>query len=55
MSTEMIIADVLNSEAVLLYALIALIGLTAGWLDYVIRRWSWIPRKRQRRFFGERW
>lgn len=27
----------------------------AGWLAYVIRRWSWIPRKQQRQRFGERW
>lgn len=29
---------------------ILLVGI---WLGYVIRRWSWIPRKRQRAFFND--
>ena len=49
------VQQILENEAVLFYALIALIGLTALWFDYIIRRWSWIPRKRQRKNFGERW
>ena len=29
---------------------ILLVGI---WLGYVIRRWSWIPRKRQRAYFND--
>lgn len=29
---------------------ILLVGI---WLGYVFRRWSWIPRKRQRAFFND--
>lgn len=29
---------------------ILLIGI---WFGYVLRRWSWIPRKRQRAFFND--
>ena len=55
MKTEMIIADVLNSEMMVMVGLVALIGATVAYMEYIIRRWSWIPRKRQRKNFGERW
>ena len=54
MSTEMIIADVFNSEMVVMIGLVVLIGATVAYMEYIIRRWSWMPRRRQRRSFGER-
>ena len=54
MSTEMIIADVLNSEMVVMIGLVVVIGATVAYMEYIIRRWSWMPRRRQRRSFGER-
>ena len=48
------VQQILENEAVLFYALIALIGLTALWFDYIIRRWSWIPRNRHNRQYREK-
>jgi O-antigen/teichoic acid export membrane protein len=37
------------------FALAAMaIVLLGMWFLYIMRRWSWIPRKRQRRYFVER-
>ena len=49
------VQTVLENEAILLISAFASIVLLAMWLEYVIRRWSYVPRKRQRRSFGERW
>lgn len=55
MSTSEIIAGVMNSEAILLVCAILLVAATALYLEYIIRRWSWVPRKRQRKYFTERY
>lgn len=34
--------------------MIGLMAGLAGWMVYVIRRWSWIPRREQRTRFNER-
>ena len=46
------VQTVLENEAILLISAFASIVLLAMWLEYVIRRWSYVPRKRQRRSFG---
>ena len=35
-------------------AMIGLVAALAGWMAYVIRRWSWIPRKQHNRRYNER-
>jgi hypothetical protein len=44
-----------NENSVIYFAL-AIIGmiLIGAWFVWVLENWSWIPRKKQRRFFGER-
>ena len=46
------VQTVLENEAILLISAFASIVLLAMWLEYVIRRWSYVPRKKQRRSFG---
>ena len=45
---------ILENETILLISAFASIVLLAMWLEYVIRRWSYVPRKRQRSRFNER-
>ena len=54
MSTAEIVAGVLNSEMVVMVCAVLLVAGVALYLEYIIRRWSWIPRREQRRVFGER-
>ena len=55
MTTAMIVHDVLQNEAILLGLFgLAVVGL-AVYLEYIFRRWSWVPRKRQRKYFTERY
>ena len=54
MSTAMVVAEAMENEAIVFGLFgIAVIGLCL-WFGYVLRRWSWIPRRQQRRGFGER-
>lgn len=61
MSTEMVLlearmalAQVRDDGPMIFIGLaLAIVGI-ALWLEYVIRRWSWIPRKRHDRVFIER-
>lgn len=61
MSTEMVLfearmalAQVRDDGPMIFIGLaLAIVGI-ALWLEYVIRRWSWIPRKRHNRVFIER-
>lgn len=46
---------ILDTEAVIFVAYGVLVAGVGLYLNYLIRRWSWIPRKRQRRTFTERW
>jgi hypothetical protein len=62
MSTEMIlleaelaIAQARDDSIMLSIGFVLLIAIISLWLVYVFERWSWIPRRKQRRFFGERW
>lgn len=34
--------------------IIGLVAALAVWMAYVVKRWSWIPRKEQRQRFGEK-
>lgn len=34
--------------------MIGLVAALAGWMAYVVKRWSWIPRKEQRKRFWEK-
>ena len=54
MTTEMILRQVWQSEALVLIAVLALIALTVIVLMYVDERWTFIPRRTQRKYFGER-
>ena len=55
MNTAWIVQDVLENEAILLGLFgLAVVGFAIYW-EFIIRRWSWIPRKRQRKNFCERW
>ena len=55
MSTSWVVRDVMQNEAVYF----GLFGLSVAglalYMGYVIRRWSWIPRRKQRKCFTERW
>lgn len=44
----------LENEAI--YFALAIMGmiLIGAWFVYILKEWSWIPRKRQRRWFYER-
>ena len=62
MSTEMVlleaelaIAQARDDSIMLAIGFVILVGGLVAWLSYVIDRWSWIPRRKQRRCFGERW
>ena len=55
MTTAMIVQDVLENEAILLGLFGLAVAGFAIYFEYIIRRWSWIPRKHQRKNFGERW
>lgn len=54
MSTSWVVMTVMENELILfgLYGL-AVVGF-AVWFGYVLRNWSWIPRKRHNRVFIER-
>lgn len=61
MSTEMVLFEarmaleqVRSNEAVNALIFVILVAGIALWLEYIIRRWSWIPRKRHDRIFVER-
>ena len=53
MTTEQILHDVFYSELGLLGVVIGTIVVTVLVLRYVDRRWTFIPRKKQRRQFEE--
>ena len=48
-----VVKAVLRSQDEMLVLVAVGILLVGIWLGYVIRRWSWIPRKRQRAFFND--
>lgn len=54
MSTAEIVAGVLNSEAIVLVCAGLLVIATGLYMEYIIRRWSWIPRKEHNRVYRER-
>ena len=52
--TEQILATVHRNQQIRAAILIATIAASILFMRYIIRRWSWIPRKRQRTHFNER-
>ena len=52
--TEQILATVHRNQQIRTAILIATIAASILFMRYIIRRWSWIPRKRQRTHFNER-
>lgn len=46
--------EVLRSEAILLGLYFLTVILFGVYWAYIMRRWTWIPRRKQRRGFGER-
>lgn len=51
---DLAIQSSLNGEVIVLVGAVVLVGLTIAWFSYVLDRWSWMPRKRQRVTFNER-
>ena len=49
------VQNVLENEAVVFILYGAAVALLALYFGYLLRRWSWVPRKQQRQRFGERW
>ena len=48
-----VVKAVLRSQDEMLVLVAVGILLVGIWFGYVLRRWSWIPRKRQRAFFND--
>lgn len=46
--------EVLRNEAITFGLFFLTVILIGGYWHYIVKRWSWIPRKTQRRGFGER-
>ena len=55
MTTEMVLRMVTLNELGLMVAVAATIILTVVVLRYVDERWTFIPRRKQRKGFNERW
>lgn len=49
------INSVLENETVVFILYGVAVTLLALYFGYLLRNWSWIPRKRQRQRFNERW
>lgn len=41
-------------SGICLVSVVVLVAALALYLEYLIRRWSWIPRKKHNRVFNER-
>ena len=61
MTTEMLLAESARVRAMvrddqMIIGLVLIIGaaVLVLMLEYIWRRWTWIPRRRQRRYFTER-
>ena len=61
MSTEMVllqarmaVSGALMNERLVLIGVVGLIAVLVLWGEYVLRRWSWVPRKRRDRIFIEK-
>lgn len=61
MSTEQVLLEARlavtqaqSNSAMVALALVLTIAGTVLWFDYVLRRWSWIPRKRHNRTYIEK-
>ena len=61
MSTEMVllqarmaVSGALMNERLVLIGVVGLIAALVLWGEYVLRRWSWFPRKRHDRIFIEK-
>ena len=54
MTTQEILRHVWLNEAMLMIAVLALIALTVIVWMYVDERWTFYPRRKQRKYFGER-
>ena len=44
---------VMENETILLVLAGIFLVLFGMWFGYILRRWSWLPRKRQRRCFND--
>ena len=61
MSTEMVllqarmaVSEAMVNEVLVLIGVIGLAAILVLWCEYVMRRWSWIPRRRRTRVFNEK-
>lgn len=46
---------IIEGENILLIGGLTAVAILGLWFGHILRRWSWVPRKRQRKAFGERW
>lgn len=53
MSTSVIIREVMENEAVLFGLAVIAVILLFCYLGWVLRRWSWVPRKDARKHYAE--
>lgn len=61
MSTEMVLLQAriatsaaMGNEMAVIIGAIVLISAMVLWFEYVMRRWSWLPRQRHGRIFNEK-
>ena len=52
--TNVTLRSVMENEAIVLFAVIALFVLTVFAIQYIDERWTFYPRKRQRKGYYER-
>lgn len=46
---------IIEGENILLIGGLTAVAILGLWFGYILKRWSWVPRKRQRKAFVERW
>ena len=51
-TVKLAVDTVLGNELCLLALAVIAVILMALWLDYIIRRWSWVPRNKARRNYA---
>jgi len=55
MQARMAVASAQENTVMYYILALCLVGATAVALAYINERWTFIPRRRQRKSFGERW
>ena len=55
MTASRLAASILQNEGIYFGLFAIAVILLLCFFGYVLREWSWVPRRRQRRSFNERW